>query len=186
MRNSGSCPGSYQTAVHHINVLDVDCRGRANTINSEPFVTRLLITRSLSAREKIDEDAEHYCAIHSPPRRKKMLQDKVKTGIDKINSLKQIEQNKDLTAKYVKETKLKQQVRLQRSASERIPNRNASSLLMKKDSSPQQRISHGGNQSLIRKVTFNSEEQMKFPKDSPTKAISEIRNTPARRSVTPT
>merc|ERR1719220_2057000 len=100
-----------------------------------------------------------------------MLQDKVKTGIDKINSLKQIEQNKDLTAKYVKETKLKQQVRLQRSASERIPNRNASSLLMKKDSRPQQRISHevGGNQSLSRKVTFNSEEQMKFPKDSPMK-----------------
>ena len=151
------------------------------------------MTRSLSAREKIDDDAEHYCAIHSPPRRKKLLQDKVRTGHDKINSLKQIEQNKDLTAKSVKETKLKPQVRLQRSASERIPSRNASSVLMKKDSRQQQRISNEGNQSLSRKVTFNSseakEEQKKFSKDPPIKSISDIKNSspsasPARRSVT--
>ena len=154
----------------------------------------MLITRSLSAREKIDDDAEHYCAIHSPPRRKKLLQDKVRSGHDKINSLKQIEQKKDETAKSLNETKVKHPVRLQRSASERIPNRNASSLLMKKDSRQQQRISNevAGNHSLSRKVTFNSEaneEQKKFSKDSPIKTISESKNSspnpiPARRSVT--
>ena len=125
-----------------------------------------------------------------------MLQDKVQTGIEKINSLKQIEQNKDLTAKSVKETKVRQQVRLQRSASERIPNRNAPSLLMKKkDSRQQQRISNEVTGNLSRKVTFNSEaneEQKKqFSKDSPIKkTFSDIKNPSpspslARRSITP-
>ena len=139
------------------------------------------MTRSLSAREKIDDDAEHYCAIHSPPRRKKMLQDKVKTGIDKINSLKQIEQNKDMTTKYVNEEKPKLQVRLQRSASERIPNRNPSTLLVKKEK----------NQS--RKIAINSErseEQKKIRKDSTTKTTTDIKivspsPSATRRSVTP-
>ena len=141
------------------------------------------MTRSLSAREKIDDDAEHYCAIHSPPRRKKMLQDKVKTGIDKLNSLKQIEQNKDMTAKYVNETKPKHQVRLQRSASERIPNRNSSSLLVKRESRQV-----AGNLILSKKVTFNSaekEEQTKSTKDSLVKTVSDIKNTSqSPRSVT--
>ena len=152
------------------------------------------MTRSLSAREKIDDDAEHYCAIHSPPRRKKMLQDKVKTGIDKINSLKQIEQNKDMTTKYVNEEKPRLQVRLQRSASERISNRNSSSLFVKRDKRQQeQRISNevASNLSLSKKVTFNSakvEEEKKSSKDSLVK-ISDVRNTspspsPARRPAT--
>ena len=152
------------------------------------------MTRSLSAREKIDDDAEHYCAIHSPPRRKKMLQDKVKTGIEKIKSLKQIEQNKDLTAKYVSQTKQKSQVRLQRSASERIPNRNSSSFLVKKEGRQQKRISNevAGSLSLSKKVTFNSaenEEQKKSSKDSLVKTVPDIKNTSpspitTRRSVT--
>ena len=41
--------------------------------------------------EKIDEEAENYCALHSPPRRRKFLKEKVEEGMAKINSLKQIE-----------------------------------------------------------------------------------------------
>ena len=148
------------------------------------------MTRSLSAREKIDDDAEHYCAIHSPPRRKKMLQDKVKTGIEKINSLKQIEQNKDMTAKYVNETKQKPQVRLQRSASERVSNRNSSSFLMKREGRQQQRISNEvavGNLSLGKKVTFNSaenEEQKRSSRDSLVKTVPDIKHTSPSPSTT--
>ena len=126
-----------------------------------------------------------------------MLQDKVKTGIEKINSLKQIEQNKDMTAKYVNETKQKPQaqVRLQRSASERISNRNSSSFLVKREGRQQQRISNEvavGNLSLSKKVTFNSaenEEQKRSSKDSLVKTVPDIKNTSpspstTRRSVT--
>ena len=124
-----------------------------------------------------------------------MLQDKVKTGIEKINSLKQIEQNKDMTAKYVNETKHKPQVRLQRSASERVSNRNSSSFLMKREGRQQQRISNEvavGNLSLSKKVTFNSaenEEQKRSSRDSLVKTVPDIKNaspspSTTRRSVT--
>ena len=153
------------------------------------------MTRPLSAREKIDEDAEHYCAIHSPPRRKKLVQDKVKTGFEKINSLKKIEENKDKAAKYGDLITQKQQVRLQRSASERIANRNPSTLLIKKDLKQQQRSANDGasNSSLSKKITINSEaneEKKKFSKDSSIKTNPDIKtNSPSpsmsRRSVIP-
>ena len=46
-----------------------------------------------SEKLRIDDEAEHYCALHSPPRRRKVLQDKVKNGQEKLNSLKRIEKN---------------------------------------------------------------------------------------------
>ena len=55
----------------------------------------------LSAQLKIDEEAEHYCRVHSPKRRRKVVQDKVKTGMEKLNTLKMIE--KDVEDGVVKE-----------------------------------------------------------------------------------
>ena len=54
-----------------------------------------------SAQLKIDEEAEHYCRVHSPKRRRKVVQDKVKTGMEKLNTLKMIE--KDVEDGVVKE-----------------------------------------------------------------------------------
>ena len=52
-----------------------------------------LALQQRSEKLKIDEEAEHYCAVHSPPRRRKVLLDKVKTGQEKLNTLKRIEKN---------------------------------------------------------------------------------------------
>ena len=52
-----------------------------------------LAMQQRSERLKLDEEAEHYCAVHSPPRRRKVLQDKVKNGREKLNTLKMIEKN---------------------------------------------------------------------------------------------
>ena len=52
-----------------------------------------LAMQQRSERLKLDEEAEHYCAVHSPPRRRKILQDKVKNGREKLNTLKMIEKN---------------------------------------------------------------------------------------------
>ena len=67
---------------------------------------------SFSAQLKIDDEAEHYCRVHSPTRRRKVVQDKVKTGMEKLNTLKMIE--KDIEDGVVKE---RANVRLTRSAS---------------------------------------------------------------------
>ena len=68
-----------------------------------------------SAQPKIDEEAEHYCRVHSPKRRRKVVQDKVKTGMEKLNTLKMIE--KDVEDGVVKE---RSNVRLTRSTSVRM------------------------------------------------------------------
>ena len=45
----------------------------------------LLISPAWFAEKlKIDSEAEHYCAVHSPPRRRRVVRDKVSRGMETV------------------------------------------------------------------------------------------------------
>ena len=112
-----------------------------------------------SAQLKIDDEAEHYCRVHSPTRRRKVVQDKVKTGMEKLNTLKMIE--KDVEDGVVKE---RANVRLTRSASVKMTS--SSSLTTKQGrnmtngmhphTASKTEPSKINRQHLAKKVTFKS------------------------------
>ena len=117
----------------------------------------------------MDEEAEHYCAIHSPPRRRRQLQDKVRSGRDKINSLKQLELNKDIP--------VRPRVTLQRSVSERTQVR--PSALVRNDNQRQRTLKDSTS-----KVTVNADKKdIDSKKDSLIKNVPDIKINPRSPGV---
>ena len=114
---------------------------------------------SISAQLKIDDEAENYCRVHSPNRRRKVVQDKVKTGMEKLNTLKMIE--KDIEDGVVKE---RSNVRLTRSASARMMTSSSSLTTMERSmtngmhpqTTSKKELSKVTRQHLAKKVTFKS------------------------------
>ena len=113
---------------------------------------------SFSAQLKIDDEAEHYCRVHSPNRRRKVVQDKVKTGMEKLNTLKMIE--KDIEDGVVKE---RSNVRLTRSASVRMTSSSSLTTMgrrmtnrMHPQTTSKKEPSKVTRQLLAKKVTFKS------------------------------
>ena len=111
-----------------------------------------------SAQLKIDDEAEHYCRIHSPTRRRRVVQDKVKTGMEKLNTLKKIE--KDVENGNVKE---RSNVRLTRSASVKVTSSSSVTAKgrnmtngMHPQTASKTEPSKFTRQNLAKKVTFKS------------------------------
>ena len=113
----------------------------------------------------------------------------MRTGIDKINSLKQIEQNKDRPAvkpavKPAVQPAVQPQVKVQRSSSVKIPSRSAATLV--RSGSQRQKDSKERNltniQTSNKKVTFNSEKSLS-DKKSLIEAPSDTRSTPRSPKV---
>ena len=124
-------------------------------------------------RAKVDEEAEHYCAIHSPPRRRRMVMDKVQTGREKINSLKEIEKKKD------------SQVSLQRSASLRTRDSTQFSKTANQRQKMTKEKNDSGEESLGKKVTFQGHKKVtESKKESLTNVTTAQSPSMPRRSAT--
>lgn len=134
-----------------------------------------------SAQLKIDDEAEHYCRIHSPTRRRKVVQDKVKTGMEKLNTLKKIE--KDVEDGNVKE---RSNMRLTRSASVKVTSSSSVTAKgrnmtngMHSQTASKTEPSRFTRQHLAKKVTFKS--NLEEVKCSSTVREAEVTATPAKQ-----